>query len=105
MFLRLKKLGTNVTELIAKLNNAANILAEAENNYKNQNVTSQLESVRFIANGVNNDALALRDAAVIRAQDNFWLTAISSAVGAAVFSLSLVLIWRRIKRNYKQPYL
>ena len=101
--LEAEKAGGNVTQLLIKLNNAGALLAEAQNAYNSgnsANVTSIAENVQQIADQVNLDATNLRNISLIESQNGFWLTLVFSVVGAVVFGLFLLFIWRRFKRAF-----
>lgn len=103
-----EKAGGNVTDLLLALNTAAEYLVAAENNYRNgnlANVNPNVDSAVIIANQVNSDALALREASLIKSQENFWFTLIFSIVGAIVFTLVLSFVWRRFKHSYMKKLL
>lgn len=98
-----EKAGGNVTQLLAKLNTAATILANAQNAVNSgstANITSNLENVRQMANQVNDDALNLRNVSLVDSQNSLWLTLIFSVAGAVVFCISLFIVWRRFKRAF-----
>ena len=98
-----EKVGGNVTQLLTALNTAGGLLAEAENAYRSgnlSNVASKAENARLIADHVNSDALNLRDVSLVESQNNFWLTLTFSVVGAVVFGIVLLLVWRRFRRSY-----
>ena len=98
-----EKAGGNVTQLLAKLNSAGNILADAQNalnSGNSENITSNVENVLQMANQINEDALNLRNVSLVESQNSLWLTLIFSFVGAGVFSLSLLFVWRRFKRVF-----
>jgi hypothetical protein len=103
-----EKAGGNITDLMLQLNTAAEYLVTAENSYRSgdlANVNSNVEDTVEIANQVNSDALALRETSLIKSQESFWSTLIFSVVGAIVFSLLLMLAWRRFKRSYMNKLL
>jgi len=98
-----EKAGGNVTQLLAKLNTAGTILAKAQNAVNSEstaNITSNVENAIQIANQVKNDALNLRNVSLVKSQNNLWLTYSFSIVGAAVFGISLLIVWRRFKRGF-----
>ena len=98
-----EKAGGNVTQLLVKLNSAGVLLAEAQNAFNIGNTTNVsfiADNVRQIADQVNNDAVSLRNASVIGSQNIFWLTLVFTVVGVVVFGISLLIVWRRFKRNY-----
>ena len=103
-----EKAGANVTPLLTELNTAGELLAEAQNAYSSgnlSNVASKAENARIIADQVNSDALTLRDVSLVESQNNFWLTLTFSVVGAVVFGIALLLVWRRFKRGYMKKLL
>lgn len=104
-----EKAGGNITQLLTRLNSAGELLAEAENAYQSgntANVTSKAENARQIADQVNVDAIKLRDVSLVESQNNFWFTlAFSVVVGAVVFGIILLLVWRRFKRAHLKKLL
>lgn len=99
----IEKDGGNVTQLMTRLNDAGQLLAEAENAYQNGNlseVSSKAQSARLIANQVNSETLNLRYLSLIGTQDSFWLTLVFSVIGAVAFTTILSFVWRRFKRAY-----
>ncbi len=98
-----EKAGGNVSQFLVKLNTAGVLLAEAQNAYNNgntANVTFITENVVQIANQVNNDAISLRNDSLVESQNSFWLTYTFSVVGAALFGISMLFVWRRFKRSF-----
>jgi len=98
-----EKAGGNVTQLLEKLNIAGILLAEAQNTFNSgntANITSMAENAIQIATKVNGDAIILRNASLVESQNSFWLTLTFSIVGAVVFGVSLLLVWRRFKCFY-----
>jgi hypothetical protein len=98
-----EKAGGNVTQLLVKLNSAGVLLAEAQNTYNSgnsANVTSIAENVQQIADQVNLEATNLRNVSLVESKNRFWLTLGFSVVGAVVFGLFLLFIWRRFKRAF-----
>jgi hypothetical protein len=103
-----EKAGGNITQLLTRLNSAGELLAEAENAYQSgntANVTAKAENARQIADQVNADAIKLRDVSLVESQNNFWLTLAFSVVGAVVFGIILLLVWRRFKRAHLKKLL
>lgn len=101
--LDVEKAGGNVTQLLAKLNTAGTILANAQNAVNSEstaNITSNVENAIQIANQVKDDALNLRNVSLVKSQNNLWLTLIFSVLGAVVFGISLLIVWRRFKRAF-----
>lgn len=100
--------GGNVTQLLARLNSAGSLLAEADNAYRNGNlvnVTSKAENARSIADQVNSDAISLQNASISRSQNSFILTLIFSVDGAIIFAVVLIIVWRWFKRGYMKKVL
>ena len=98
-----EKAGANVTDLLAQINIAQEILAQAENLYRTGNTNSsavQADSVLPITQQVTLDAQSAKQNAIISTQNAFWTTIALTIVGIIVFILVLFLVWRRVKRNY-----
>jgi hypothetical protein len=98
-----EQLGANVTVLLSRLNTAGQLLSQAKNYYNSGNIAAVAENSQnaySIANQVNNQALALQTSAANQSNNNFILTIALSSVGAIVFVLVLLLIWRRIKSSH-----
>ena len=98
-----EKAGANVTGLLVQLNNAAGILAQAENSYRtgDSNITAtQADSVLPIAQEVTTAAQDAKQTALVSGQNAFWSTITFTVIGAFVFVLALFLVWRRFKRSY-----
>lgn len=96
-----EKAGGNVTQLLAKLNTAGELLAEAEDNYIagiSVNLTSMADNARLIANQVNSDAIGLRNSSVSQSQNNSLLTVVFSIVSTIALIVVMFLIWRGYKR-------
>lgn len=101
--LNAEKAGANVTGMVAQLNVAANILAQAENSYRTGDLTAvsaQADSVISIAQQVTISAQNDKQTALAAGQNNFWFIIAFTEIGAGVFVLALILIWRRLKRRY-----
>ena len=98
-----EKAGANVTDLLAQINIAQEILAQAENLYRTGNTNSsavQADSVLPITQQVTLDAQNAKQNAIVSTQNAFWSTIVLTIVGIFVFVLVLFLVWRRFKRNY-----
>jgi preprotein translocase subunit SecF len=98
-----EKAGANVTGLLAQLNVAAGILAQAENSYRAGDLNRaaiQADSVSPIAQEVATSAQDAKQAALVSGQNGFWLTIAFIVIGAFVFVLVLFLVWRRFKSGY-----
>jgi CHASE3 domain sensor protein len=98
-----EKAGANVTDLLAQLNTAQGILAQADNSYRvgdTNTATTQATSVISIAQQVTLDAQNTNQTAIVSSQNGFWSTIALTVIGVFVFVLVLFLVWRRFRRNY-----
>jgi hypothetical protein len=98
-----EKAGANVTGLLAQLNVAAGVLAQAENSFRTGDFNTsatQVDSVLPIAQEVTNSAQDAKQTALVSGQNAFWFTIAFTEIGASVFVLVLFLVWRRFKRGY-----
>lgn len=98
--------GGNVTQLLARLNGAGELLAEADNAYRSgnlSNVTSTAEDARSIADQANSDAISLLNSS--RSQNSLVLNLVFSVSGAIVFTAVLLLVWRHVKHDYMKKLL
>ena len=98
-----EKAGANVTGLLAQLNDAAGILAQAENSYRtgdSNTAAAQADSVLPIAQEVTTAAQDAKQTALVSSQNAFWSTIAFTVIGAFVFVLALFLVWRWFKRSY-----
>ena len=98
-----ERAGANVTDLLVQLNNAAGILAQAENSYRtgdSNTAAAQADSVLPIAQEVTTSAQDAKQTALVSGQNAFWSTIAFTVIGAFVFVLALLLVWRRFKRAY-----
>jgi hypothetical protein len=98
-----EKAGGDVTQLLARLNAAGELLADADNAYQSgnlANVTSEAESAQTLANQVSSEAINLIGASIDESQNSLVLTLFFSATGAAIFVVALLLFWRRFKREH-----
>jgi CHASE3 domain sensor protein len=95
--------GANVTDLLAQINTAQAILAQAENSYRTGDTnaaSTQADSVLPIAQKVTLDAQNAKQTAIVSSQTAFWSTIALTVIGVFVFVLVLFLVWRRFKGNY-----
>ena len=103
-----EKVDANVTGLLANLNLAGTILAQAENSYRTGNFSlagTQADSVLSIAQEVTVSAQNAQQTASVSDQNAFWFTIAFTEIGAAVFVLVLFMVWRRLKRGYEKKLL
>jgi predicted PurR-regulated permease PerM len=96
-----EKAGANVTGLLARLNAAADLLAQAEIAVRkgDSNAGAKGDSVLSIAGEVETAAVAARDAALGAGQNALYSTVAFSSVGVVVFVLVLFLVWRQSKQS------
>jgi len=98
-----EKAGANVTGLLAQLNTAEGILAQAENSYRtgdSNTAAAQADRVLPITQQVTTAAQDAKQAATVFGQNTFWSTIAFTVIGSFVFVLVLFLIWRWFKRRY-----
>jgi hypothetical protein len=98
-----EKVGANVTSLLARLNTAADILAQAENSYRtgdSNTAAAQAYSVLPIAQEVTIAAQDAKQTALVSGPNAFWFPIVFTEIGVIVFVLALFLVWRRFKRSY-----
>jgi ATP-dependent Zn protease len=102
------KAGGNVTQLLATLNTAGALLAEADNAYQTgslDNANSLANNARSISIQVNSEAIGLRNSSNSASQSNMVLTAFFSVIAAIIFCELMLLMWRRFKRGYNRKLL
>ena len=98
-----EKAGANVTSLVAQLNNAANILAQAENSNRTgdyNTAAARADSLLPIAHQVTTAAQNAKQAALTSGQNAFWFTIVFTVVGSIMFVLALFLVWLLFNRRY-----
>ena len=101
--LKAEEAGANVSILIADLNEAGALLAEAEILRRNGNVNEAADladQAVVIANNVEREALELKNLASVNWQNVFWLSSVCSLVGGSVFLTVLFFVWRWFRRVY-----
>ncbi len=97
-----EKAGANITDLLARLNEAARILARAENSYRTGDfnaASAQADSVVPIAQEVTASAMDAKQTALASSQNTFWFNIAFTVIGIVVFVLALFLSWRWFKRR------
>jgi hypothetical protein len=94
--------GANVTGLLARLNVAADLLAQAEIAVRKGDSSAgvKADSSFSIAAEVETAAVAARDAALAAGQDALYSTVAFSLIGAVAFVLVLFLVLRLLKQSY-----
>jgi hypothetical protein len=103
-----EKLDANVSGLVTDLNVAGTLLDEAETAFKNGNLDTALEKSDqslVTATKVLDEANVLYDSASVDAQGRFLVTLTFSTVGAVLFVIVLVLLWRWFSRSYVKKML
>jgi uncharacterized membrane protein YccC len=100
--------GANVTNLLAQLNQASDLLAQAENAFRSGDLnlaSRKANAVVPIAEKVSYAAKNLESAAMVNATETFLLTLAFSITGIGVFVFILLFIWRRFKRAHMMKVL
>lgn len=102
--------GSNVSDLVYRLNNATRLLADVKNAYNAypedlNEVMSKADQCVSIAQSVMDDVFIRKSSSQAEMQKAFWLTFAFSSVGCFVFIVILFFVWRRIKRSYVQKLL
>ena len=98
-----EKAGANITSFLNQLNEAADLLAQAEMDYRNGDLgssASNAESAFSIAQKVSSEAQIAESTALANGQNAFWSAIVFSVVGSVVFVLMLLFFWRRFRNNY-----
>ncbi len=98
-----EKAGANTEGLVIQLNNAASLVAKAENLARTgeaDDSSANAAAAVFIARQVQGLAQTAEQSAKVSTQD--WLTSslILAIVGSIVLVLVLLLAWRFVKRRY-----
>lgn len=95
--------GANVTDLIGQLNDAADLLAQAENSYRigdYDTAALNADSALSIIQTVQTTAQTENEKALVASQNSFYSTVALAIVGSFAIILALFLIWRTFKRHY-----
>jgi membrane protein implicated in regulation of membrane protease activity len=95
--------GANVSGLILRLNEAGIVLSKAEialGNGNSSEAANEAGQCVGIADGVKNDAVALKASTLDEARTTFRTYLIFSVVSVAVFVVVLAVVWRRFRRGY-----
>ncbi len=98
-----EKAGVNVTGLLAQINTAQLILAQAENSYRTGDTNTsatQADSILPLLQHVTAAAQSAKQNAIISTQNAFYSTIALTIVGIFMFVLFLFLFWRRVKQKY-----
>jgi len=103
-----ERAGANVSGLMAKLNEAGELLAEAETAYRVGNFSEAVgkaDQCYMLVDGVIGEASSLKSSALADAQARFSSTLMFSLAGAVVFVTALILIWVLFKPFYAKKLL
>ncbi|MCW4009498.1 MAG: hypothetical protein NWF05_02620 [Candidatus Bathyarchaeota archaeon] len=98
-----EKAGADVTSLLNQLNDATEILGQAETAYEAGNLTYAQNlggQVVLIANQVLNSAYEVEQAASISFRNTLYVVVAATTICFAVFVTVLFVFWRRFKKNY-----
>lgn len=101
--LKAEDAGANVTDLLSRLSDGMNFLAQAEMDYKTGDVngaTSNAVDASSIAFEVESNAVEASFAGSIKSQMAFWFTFGIVNLAEAAFILVMFLGWRAFKKNY-----
>ena len=94
--LDVEKAEANVSGLVARLNDAGGVLAEAEMAYQNGDLdeaAGKADQCLSVANGVLDDALALKSSALADAESRRAQALMFSLAGTVVFVTALIMVW------------
>lgn len=94
-----EKAGANVTSLLNRLNNAAALLAEAENMFRNGDINSadaKTDEAVSIARQIVGEAQYLKETA----ETSSFSTLAITIIGIAVSILALFIVWHLFKGRY-----
>jgi hypothetical protein len=95
--------GANVTSLVAQLNSAGDLLAQAENAIRvgdNALATANADSVMGIAQQVRVAAQTAKESALLKGQNASLTQSVLAIAGSIVFVLVMFMGWRLFKRRY-----
>lgn len=96
---------SNVSGLFVRLNNAGKLLAAARMSYRNgdfdtANLLAGLS--KNIGEGVQNDAVKLKDTALSEGSQRHLFTIVASVAGVAAIALGSFGAWHRLRKKYGQ---
>jgi hypothetical protein len=101
--LEAEQAGANVTGLLDRLNDGADLLAQAEMAYRVGDVSGAVDEasgVFAIVSEVEADVVSAENAALINRYSNIWSVAAISDVAGFSFVLIMFLVWIWFKRSY-----
>jgi hypothetical protein len=101
--LKAEKAGGDVSNMLSHLNNAANLLSEAQNAYRagdTSQVNAKTAQAENIAIQVQSQAATLAKSSAIESQNVFMLTLAFSVIGAILVFAGFFFGWRYFKKVY-----
>lgn len=101
--LEVKQVGANVSGLLAQLNEAGELLADAHMAYRLgnfDNATSSADQSKDIGIEVENKAYELKDSAWRENIQRMWLTIMGSVLGVILIGSGSFWVWHFLKRRY-----
>jgi len=101
--LEAERAGANVTALIARLNEAVDLLLEAnllERNGKHDEAAEAASAAAEISREVEDQASELKNSALSNREFAFKFSIAGSAVGVSAFLFFMSRLWRRFKKYY-----
>ena len=106
--LEAERAGANVTALVARLNEAVDLLVKAnllERNGKYDEAAEAASAAAKIAREVEDQALKLKDSAISNREFAFKISIAGSAVGISAFLFFMSRLWHRFKKYYVERIL
>jgi len=101
--LEVEQVGANVSGLLAKLNEAGELLAKAHMAYRLEdfdNATSSADQSKDVGIELENEAYELKNSAWHENIQRLWLTIMGSVLGVIVIVSGSFWTWRFLKRRY-----
>ena len=101
--LEAEQAGANVTGLLGRLSDGADLLGQAAMAYRVGDVSGAIDravGVFVIASEVETDAISAKGGASINSQNVVWSIAAVSDVAGFSFVLLMFRVWRWFKQNY-----
>lgn len=106
--LEAEKVGANVTSLIAQLNSAGDLLAEARTHYRCQNYKEAYNSADIAAQkveGIAKKAEQMKTLASVEYREKSFQTTVPSIATAFVIVVASFAVWLILKRRYTEKVL
>ena len=104
----IEKACSNISSVLARLEDVGYYLAKAEINYRLGNFSGTVDEAALSMarlEGVANEASSLKNAALANAQRSLQLTATLSLAGASATLVVLLFFWRRSKQHHSRRVL